>query len=255
MPKQRTGMAEYARRLNEETERFTEELLGENDRLRKVNDELQLEADNLRERLALAESESRRELPEAEATAEEQWGEMESERGDFLKEYQVLRRQNTNLVNLYVSSFQLHGTLDRQEILATIVEIIVNLVGSEELAVFELDRESSSLRLVTSMGIDESRYRSIPLDSGLIARVAQTGELHVSAQDAEGGEDGITACVPLSVGSEVKWVIAIFSLLPQKPGVETIDHELFELLATQAGMALYCTELHLEREGAIQRAS
>lgn len=246
MPEKDTLMVGYIRRVHEETERFAEELLSEIDRLRKVNGEIQLEADNLRERLALTEDQFSRNSREAE----EQWSEAGSGGGHFIEEYQALRQQNMNLVNLYVSSFQLHGTLDRQEILATIVEIIVNLVGSEELAVFGLDKESSSLCLVASMGIDESRYQRIPLDSGLIARVAQTGELYVADQDAPGGEDGIMACVPLKVGGEVKWVIGIFSLLPQKPGVETIDRELFELLATQAGMALYCTELHAATDGA-----
>ena len=38
--------------------------------------------------------------------------------------------------------------------------------------------------------------------------------------------------------------IAIFRLLPQKAAVEDLDRELFDLLATQAGMALHCAALH-----------
>jgi GAF domain-containing protein len=39
-------------------------------------------------------------------------------------------------------------------------------------------------------------------------------------------------------------VIAIFRLLVQKPKLEPADRELLDLLATQAGTALYCTRLH-----------
>ena len=39
-------------------------------------------------------------------------------------------------------------------------------------------------------------------------------------------------------------MIAIFGLLPQKGGIEDLDRELFDLLATQAAFALYCTGLH-----------
>jgi GAF domain-containing protein len=42
----------------------------------------------------------------------------------------------------------------------------------------------------------------------------------------------------------VTGAIAIFRLLPQKVGLEEVDRELFELLATHAATALYCTQLH-----------
>jgi hypothetical protein len=39
-------------------------------------------------------------------------------------------------------------------------------------------------------------------------------------------------------------VIAIFRLLSHKLRIEDVDRELFELLAAQASVALYCTRLH-----------
>jgi hypothetical protein len=47
----------------------------------------------------------------------------------------------------------------------------------------------------------------------------------------------------------VTGVIALFRLLPQKPRVEEADHELFDLLAVHAAMALYCTGLHSQFSG------
>ena len=41
--------------------------------------------------------------------------------------------------------------------------------------------------------------------------------------------------------------MAIFRLLPQKTGLVALDHELFDLLATHAARALYCTELQVAR--------
>ncbi len=40
-------------------------------------------------------------------------------------------------------------------------------------------------------------------------------------------------------------VIVIFRLLPQKAGLEPIDHELFALLSAHAGVALYNAELRV----------
>jgi hypothetical protein len=38
-------------------------------------------------------------------------------------------------------------------------------------------------------------------------------------------------------------LIAIFGLLPQKDGYDGLDGEIFDLLASQAAIALHCTTL------------
>ena len=259
MSKQNSPIMAYVRRVSEETERFAQDALSENERLRKLIADLQLEADNQREKLALAERELAQQRPMGEA-AEAAWGGAESDGGSLLTDYETVRQQNANLVNLYVSSFRLSTTLDREDILETILEIVVNLVGSEEVGVFELDRESSSLCLIRSMGIDQTRYKEIPVGSGLISRVVQSGDLYVcdgvdgDAHDGVDEEDGMTVCIPLKANDETRWVISIFGLLEHKGGIETIDRELFDLLADQAGTALYCAELHAKANGAVTRA-
>jgi hypothetical protein len=67
-----------------------------------------------------------------------------------------------------------------------------------------------------------------------------------TAQDAL-DESNLVACIPLNLGGEVTGAIAVFSLLSHKAGFEDLDYELFDLLATHAGTALYCTELHATR--------
>ena len=243
-------VSDYVRRVQDESQKFSEDLLSENQRLRKVLEDLQFEMDNLREKASLAKQELSQLLAEQGESTEASWDTSDAENQHLLEEYESLRQQNANLVNLYASNFQLHGTLDRQEILAAIVEIIVNLVGSEELAIFDVNEEDSTLRLITSMGIDTARYQQIPIDSSAVAGVVKSGELFVSDQIGSGTEDGegsTLVCIPLKVNDEVRWVISIFGLLEQKAGIEEIDRELFSLLATQAGMALYCAALHAER--------
>jgi len=51
--------------------------------------------------------------------------------------------------------------------------------------------------------------------------------------------------IPLMVEGRAMGVIVIFRLLPQKAGLEPIDHELFALLSAHAGVALYNAELRV----------
>ncbi len=86
-------------------------------------------------------------------------------------------------------------------------------------------------------------------DGDRIGRTAATGERYVrngNAPDpaATSEEGDLTACIPLRVDGKVTGAIALFRLLSHKPGLEEADHELFDLLGTQAATALYCAELH-----------
>src|SRR5262249_29722351 len=174
-------------------------------------------------------------------------GEVGGKTRRFSEQYVEVEQQNTDLASLYVASYRLHATLDRGEALAIVQDIICNLIGSEEIAIFEADPSGSSLALAVSLGIEPGPFRTVPLGRGLIGRCARTGQMHLSGRDDDAGrrpeEQDMTACIPLHFEGQLLGAVAIFRLLPQKTGLVALDHELFELIATHAARALYCTEL------------
>jgi GAF domain-containing protein len=161
-------------------------------------------------------------------------------------------------MNLYVASYRLHGTLDRGEVLAAIRETVVDLVGSEDFGVFEFDPGSSALSLVASVGIEEERCGVILIGSRPVDESAMRREIWSTREGNGGsgvaGEEELTAFIPLQVDGLLVGAIAIFSLLPQKGALDDGDHELFELLATQAATALFCTRMRGELEEAVEAA-
>ncbi len=147
----------------------------------------------LRAELAQAASDSRR-LAERHAAAEQRVG---------------------HLAQLQAATRQLHEARLPADVLTVIKEIVANLVGSEEMAIYGL-RADGSVQ---------------PLDG-----IGDTA-----------GSDFADALVsiPMMVEGRAMGVIVIFRLLPQKAGLEPIDHELFALLSAHAGVALYNAELRV----------
>jgi GAF domain-containing protein len=149
-----------------------------------------------------------------------------------------------------VASYRLHGTLDRKEVVDAIQEIIANLIGSEEACLFEAHAASGALELAACFGVTAESARAMPAACAPIAEAVKSGEIFVTeVQHRQGSalEDRLTACVPLKLDGRVTGAIAIFQLLPQKSAIEDVDRELFDLLATHAATALYCTSLHARR--------
>jgi len=174
-----------------------------------------------------------------------QLDEVAKENRRFSEQHLHVEAENNNLASLYVASYRLHGTLDRKEVLGAIQDIVVNLIGSEELAVYELEPEGATLRLVASFGIDPVWHDHVTVGEGRIGRVAAVGQLDIGpALGSERPQErGLTACVPLKLDGRVTGALALFKLLPLKAGFETVDLALFELLGTHAATALYCTRL------------
>lgn len=227
----------YVRKVQEDTRRYVEKLLKENETLRTVLAKTESEKLSVDEKvLTLQEQLSRHE--KEQVSLRRQMAEIEANNQCSTKEYLKIEHQNANLANLYVTSYRLHGTLERNEVLSVIQEILINLVGSEEVAVFEVGDDGEALTLASSFGIDEERYRRVAVGSGVIGKVAETGEPFFGNGDPE-KDDGVTACIALKVDDKVTGVITVFGLLPQKSGLEAVDHELFELLGTHAAVALY----------------
>jgi len=172
--------------------------------------------------------------------------ELKAEQQAFLERYVALEEQNATLITLYVACRQLHSTLNRAEVLLAAREIISNLIGCEEYAVFSTV-PAGLLRCVDSFGIRPDECERVCLSTEALWRVIQMGEPYIpqAGSGARSGTEGrISACIPLKLGGTVTGAIALFRLLPQKPGIEKRDEELFQLLENHLAMALHCTELH-----------
>lgn len=267
MKKDKKPGGDYVRKVAEDAHHYLRELLDENERLRAQLTQLRL-AEEARRHLASPEEglhakekelsqtqdllrSTQRQLESWErrhAALEQQLTELVGENRHYSDRFFALEREASKLSSLYVASYRLHETLDRQGVIQVIEEVVTAIIGSEELAIFEMNGDRTALSLVRSMGLDPSGLRAIPLGEGFIGRAVNEGETYV-AQDGQGGptlprEQGLTACVPLRLGQRVTGAIAIFQLLPQKTAYEPVDHALFELLGTHAAMALYFTRLH-----------
>lgn len=168
------------------------------------------------------------------------------------EQHVTVEQQLSNLATLYVAVNSLHLALDATAVVAAIQEIVANLIGSEEMAIFEVDAARGRLTLLTSIGIDSARYENLRIGDGPIGTVALTGASivrHESGSTHEAAGPVPTACIPLRLDGRVAGVIAIFGLLPQKSGLDDVDFGLFEVLATHAAAALTFTRLYTETGG------
>jgi len=222
----------YISRAREEQQQYVNGLLQENEKLRAIA--AMLENDVLR-----AEEQQRAATAELERLRA-RFEEIAGENQRFAEQYQHIEEQSSNLANLYVASYQLHTSVDRAAVLSTIQEIVINLIGSEQLAIYERNGDAG-FRLAASFGLDEPQLTASV--TGEFA-VEKLGEGHIFNDPAE--RQPITACVPLQIGERVVGAILVFRLLEHKPSLQPVDHELFELLAVHASTALYCASLHAE---------
>ena len=248
---------DYARKVQTETDDYIRSILAQTQRLRTVAASLQAE----QERLEQEVSRLRDQLVRRDDDGREQRQLLEDvsrENQASLDRYHAVVAQNASLANLYVATYRLHGTVERDEVLGGMQEVIANLIGCEEIAIFEVG-EGHELRLVWKFGLDDGRFANGASSAGVLARVARMGEAVIPEPDAPQGagpieEQGLSACVPLRVDGRVIAIVALFRLLPQKfEGLTDLDRELLNLLATHGATALYCTQLHAAHLGAQAR--
>jgi hypothetical protein len=234
----------WAMMVRDEVRHYAQSLLRENEKLRVLAASLESEKRRVELELvqARAVADQRQQIEHELERLQAQIREVEEENRRFAEQYEDVERQSSNLANLYVASYRLHSTVERPDVLDGIQEIVINLIGSEELAIFERDRSSNAFVLVRSFGIVESKWQLVKACAGAIGDTLVSGEMFVAADGA--GDDALTACIPLKIGGEVIGAVAIFRLLSHKPALEPVDFELFELLGAHASTAFYCSGLH-----------
>ncbi len=158
-----------------------------------------------------------------------------------------IERNHFLLKRLNAASARLIQALDEGDVYPAIAEIIANLIGSEEVAIFHYDPSDESFSLARSWGIDEETLRQFSTGAGLIGRAARQGATQfrerVTDIPLRHHEQNLTACVVLKSSREVVGVIPILGLLPQKNGLEWADFELLKFLETYGAVAVQFQKL------------
>jgi regulator of replication initiation timing len=233
--------ADGAVRAYTRSKNFVEEIMRENERLRYKVFHLQQEmagrpqAPSDRHSDVVSENQQlRRQLEEIKA----QFEALNRENEDFRQRYQEVEHQNENLLNLYVSGYQLHSTLNEEAVLTIIREIMLNLVGAEVFGIWLLDPDSGRMLLVNIT--DECNLlKGKPVLLAAERWEALRGGEPWYAPAGSGATSGDpVSCIPLKLEDRPVGVLAIYKLLEQKDGFTSLDQEILGLLAAQAAATL-----------------
>jgi hypothetical protein len=195
--------------------------------LREANQHLTDQVALLRERLERHQAElvrARRELADLQESSRR-----------LSDRYVAIEEEKGNLAKLYVAASFLHASLEREQVVEALHEVLVNLLGSEDFAVYERGAFGEPA-LVSAFGDGPSAVPTPP--SAEARRALETGEAYV------GTDSGVAACIPLFLEGRPAGVVEVRSLLPQKQGFGAFDEELFELLGRHVAPALHATRLH-----------
>jgi len=180
---------------------------------------------------------------------EERLGQIEEENRDFAQRYLEVEDENNKLANLYVASFQLHSTLDFDEVIHIIIEIVINLIGAEEFAVLLLDPKTNTLSPVAAEGLDPEKVPPVRLGDGVVGGTAVGEENFINKEPSDDFEALLRTplvCIPLKIKEQIIGVITLYRLLQQKKSFSPVDHELFTLLAGHAATAIFSSRLYSE---------
>jgi hypothetical protein len=263
----------YVELVRDELNQYTSSLLRENEKLRAMttsleSDKRRLELEVFEARSVLEQKDELRRAVESfdavrtglaadvasarrerDAATQEldrlrsQLDEVAQENEQYVAQYHQIEQHSSNLSNLYVASYQLHSSVERAAVLSTIQEIVVNLIGSEEVAVLELDDHTGRYRLAAAFGVDEARLLRARATNRELGHSLDGGVIYLN-DSAGHDEDSLTAVIPLRIKETIIGAIVVFRLLDHKQDLQAVDHELFELLALHASKALYCANLH-----------
>jgi len=244
---------------------FTEELVVENDRLRGALADL--ERDNAALRTQLASDEAIRDLlRKIEELEREKQAllshvhEAEAHSTQFSSRHEQIEEELASLANLHVASYHLHSTLRLPMVVRHLRELLQQLVGARSYAIYIADDVRTELVVIAGDGLEATQLAAIPFGGagethddaqGFVERAFVTGIAYIEEGRINYERTTPVACLPMRIDDRAIGVIAIYSLLPQKPGFVAVDFELFKMLGLHAASALVGAELFAAADGRI----
>jgi hypothetical protein len=143
---------------------------------------------------------------------------------------------------VYAARMRLQNAVDQADALDAIREIAASLIGTEEVAVFKVDKKRSELWLYWSFGVDPNKHSVLEVNREPKLKHVLSGKpvyrLRLSNENLLSTDDPVTALVPILVDGSASAVIVLFRLFPHKSGMEQVDREICDVLSHCAGRAI-----------------
>lgn len=163
-------------------------------------------------------------------------------------EHQVQR-----LMNLYVATYQLHGSLDPTVVRQTIAEVATNLLGAQSFVLLLRREESQGYEVALAAGLpvagsDAFEGREYRGGDPLVDATLADGLIRFGPTD----NSASLAAVPLRVEDEQVGALVVLKLLRQKPLLGSDDREMLDLLSAHAAAALFAAQLFSAKDRRLQ---
>lgn len=180
---------------------------------------------------------------------------------------QELRRQLRDLSTLTAVSIVLNSTLDPDEVLRIIVSAVIQVIGCQKSAIFDLDATGTALSLRMSLGLSADfvqAVQSLP-ESAWWTDVAVTGEV-VAVSDiaadprfvdfvADADAEGFRAFVDLPLVVQGQNVGCLTAYFTEPRTFTEFELELLAIFANQAASAMHNARLYDRLERRVRELS
>ena len=180
--------------------------------------------------------------------------------------YQETQQRAAELISLADVSAAVTSTLDLDQVLDTITNSVLEVVGCQSSAIFVLDEEIGLLRLAATRGLSESyvdKSQTITIERGgrahavavgeplIVENIAADSSLRPLAPLAE--EEGVQAFadLPLRAGGRVIGMLSALFVRPHHFG--ELERDILAALADQAAAAIENARLYTQADQELHR--
>ena len=165
--------------------------------------------------------------------------ELEDNLGEMERLLVRTEQQASQLVNLYVATYQLHASLEASDVRAAIADIAVNLLGAERFTIWLKD-DAGRLRPAP----EHSSADQEPLPDAYLGGDSLIDSCLEQGSPQLGPRDGspLMVALPFTRNGEAVGLLTVTAFLRHKPGLSADDHELLDLMAAHAASALLAAQ-------------
>jgi len=132
---------------------------------------------------------------------------------------------------------------DQRNACEAIREIVSNLLGCEEMALFQFDPKRARLSLIWSFGIEPKTLHLPEMFRGSAFSGVLAGEAYIDRTSGDpelvGHGEKASAFVPIRFNGETAGVLVLLRLLPQKMKIDELDRGLLAVVSREAGKPLF----------------